>query len=97
MLGTGHTISPAAKPLIDNNVWQVAVGPGRPDQAGGLGEADPDPHAGVGHKGAIVSHPRARVSPILLKRHIADALAKVGEDVGDLSAASFSPLKNRVG
>lgn len=84
-LGTGHTVSPAAKPpLIVSHAWQVTVGPGRADQAGGLGEADPYPHTGVGHQGTIVPHPGARVSPILLKRHIADALAKIGEDVGDL-------------
>lgn len=88
----------AAKlPLIGNYVGQVVVGPKRPDQAGGLGQADPDPHAGVGHKGAIVPHPGACVSPILLKRHVSDALAKVGEDVRDLSVASLSPLKDRVG
>lgn len=29
-------------------------------------------------------HPGARVPPILLKGHVADAFAKVGEDVGDL-------------
>lgn len=38
----------------------------------------------MGHKGAIVPHPGACVSPILFKRHVPDALAKVGEDMGDL-------------
>lgn len=71
-------------PLTGNDVWPVVVGPERPDRAGRLGQADPDPHAGVGHKGAVVPHPGACVSPILLKRHIPDALAKVSEDVGDL-------------
>ena len=38
----------------------------------------------MGHKGAVVPHPGTRVSSILLKRHVADTLAKVGKDVGDL-------------
>lgn len=80
-----------------NNFQQVAVQPGLLGQAGRLGWADPDPHAGVGHKGTVVSHPGTHVSPVLLKRHVADALAKVGEDVGDLSAAPLSPLKDWVG
>lgn len=58
--------------------------PGSPNQAAQLGQTDPDPHTGMGHKGTIVSHPGTRVSSILLKRHIPDALAEVSEDVRDL-------------
>lgn len=53
-------------------------------QASQLGQTDPDPHSGVGHEGTIVSHPGTSVSSILLKGHIADALAKVSEDMRDL-------------
>lgn len=95
--GTGHrdpppTLSlgilwlPAAKPpLIGIDIRQMAVGPARADPAGGLGQADPNPHAGVWHKGARAPRPGTCVPPVLLKRHVADALAKAGEDVGDLS------------
>lgn len=97
--GTGHREPPPAPklslgilwlpaikpPLIGNDIRQMAVGPGRPNPAGGLGQADPNPHAGVCHQGAGAPRPGASVSPILLKRHVADALAKAGEDVGDLS------------
>lgn len=58
--------------------------PGGLNQTGQLGQTDPDPHTGVSHKGTVVPHPGMRVSSILLKRHIPDALAKVSEDVRDL-------------
>lgn len=78
---------PAAKPpLIGIDIRRMAVGPARADPAGGLGQADPNPHAGVCHKGARAPRPGTCVSPVLLKRHIADALAKASEDVGDLQS-----------
>lgn len=67
-----------------NTIWEKAVCPGSPNQTGQLGQTDPDPHTGVSYKGTVVSHPGTRVSSILLKRHVPDALAKVSEDVRDL-------------
>ena len=84
-------------PFGFNTIREKAVCPGSPNQTGRLGQTDPDPHTGVSYKGTVVSHPGTRVSPILLKRHIPDALAKVSEDVRDLSAAPLSPLKDWVG
>ena len=76
---------PAAKLLLTNDdVRQMAVHSGRLGHPGWLGQADPDPHAGVGHQGTIVPDPGTCVSPILLKRHVADALAEVGEDMRHL-------------
>lgn len=97
---------PAAKLPLTDDVQQMAVHSRRLDQPGWLGQADPDPHTGVGHQGAIVPHPGTRVPPILLKRHVADALAKVGEDMRhlrgereweceDLWALPFLHLLNR--
>lgn len=79
-----HQLGTAKPLLVFNTIQEKAMCPGSPNQAGQLGQTDPDPHTGVGHKGTIVSHPGTSVSSILLKRHIPDALAKVSEDVRDL-------------
>ena len=55
--------------VIGNDVWQVVAGPGTPDQASGLGQVDPDPHTGMGHKGTVVPHPGACVSHTAQKTH----------------------------
>lgn len=82
-LSTGIRL-PTAKLSLTDDVWQTAVHSGRLAQAGRLGQADPDPHTGVGHEGAVVPYPGTRVPPILLERHVSDALAKVGEDMRHL-------------